>query len=211
MSGSRTDQVRTGGLACVTAALVGVAVALVNQVTPATVPETATSFPLSPAAYVWFELLLVLFRIGVFAGVVALAASGVAGRSRLARIGIALALVGLLLGILVELGAVFSANSLSTDGYPTFLRATAIVAAVLVAVGLVLAGFSVIYSGAWGGWHQYTPMLVGGVTVIAILLTLGDGNRSWGLGLYSVAFGVLGFALVTKPVSVTPRARQSVR
>ena len=203
MTAARIDQVRTGGLICVTAGLVGVAIALVNEYTVPTVPPGATSYPLSPAAFVWFELLLTLFHVGVLAGVLALAISGVVGRSRNARLGMSLALLGFALQILAEFGYVFAGTTTVDHWWPTTLSTLFALSSILIAVGMILAGIEAIRTGAWGGWRQYVPVAVGAVTVLLIVLLLNDSTRYWGLGLWSVAVGTLGLALVTKPVAVT--------
>jgi hypothetical protein len=101
MSAPPPDTVRIGGMAGLAAGIVGAAVAIVVHFTTPVVPPTETSFPLGPGAFIWVELVLTLVRIGILAAIVALSASRVAGRSRAARIGLAMALLGFTVHVLV--------------------------------------------------------------------------------------------------------------
>jgi hypothetical protein len=199
MSAPPPDTVRIGGMAGLAAGIVGAAVAIVVHFTTPVVPPTETSYPLGPGAFIWVELVLTLVRLGILAAIVALSASRVAGRSRAARIGLALALLGFTVHVLVEFGYVFAATTDDSSPLPFTLAVLFGLSTLLAAVGLILAGLGVLHAGLWKGWRRYLPLVVGVGTLLVVPLLLIDGTDTWTMTLWCLLIAALGYALATRP------------
>jgi hypothetical protein len=209
-SSSRTEQVRAGGYLGIGASVVGITVALVDEFTRPVVPLTATSYPLAAAPFAWFEVLLVLFHVAVLGLVLALAISGGVGRRRSARIGLGAALIGCLLQIVAEAGYIFAGNTTVDDVLPVTLSMVFLVSSLLLGLGMMLAGFGALRTGNWRGWRLYAPVAVGVATVVLTVLIFNDVTRNWGLLVWALSIGALGYALASRPTVVT-RSRAAAR
>jgi hypothetical protein len=209
MSAPPPDSVRIGGMAGLAAGIVGAAIAITVEFVEPVVPPTETSYPLSSTAFVWVELLLTLVHIGILAAVVALSVSRVAGRSRAARIGLALALIGFTIHVLPEFGFVFAATTDTTAPLPGALGAIFGVSTLIAAVGMILAGLGVVREGVWEGWRRYAPLAMGIGTALILLLSLVDGARNWTLALWCLLSALLGLGLATRP-TVVQASRSSI-
>jgi len=209
MSAPAPDSVRLGGMAGLAAGIVGTAIAITIEFVDPAVAPTETSYPLNPTAFVWVELLLTLVHIGVLAAVVALSVSRVAGRTRAARVGLGLALLGFTVHVLAEFGFVFAATTDTSAPLPGVLGAAFGISTLLAAVGMILAGLGVVREGAWYGWRRFAPLAMGIGTALILLLSLVDGARNWTLALWCILTATLGLALATRP-TVNQASRSSI-
>jgi hypothetical protein len=211
MSAPPPDSVRIGGMAGLAAGIVGAAVAIAIEFADPAVAPSEASYPLTPGAFVWVELALTLVHVGILAAVVALSASRVAGRSRAARIGLALALLGFTVHVLAEFGFVFAATAEVTAPLPATLGTVFGIFTLVAAIGMILAGLGVLRTGIWLGWRRYVPLAVGLGTLLILPLLLIDGARNWTLASWCLLLAVLGLALATRPgATVTVAAQRPV-
>jgi len=137
-------------------------------------------------------LLLALNAIShllLLAGIAALARSGAAGRSLLARIGLGLAFLGLGELTLAELVAMANPTSAEVFYWTATLIAT---------LGLVLTGVAVLRAGQWGGWRRFTPMACGLYLPLVVIpsFSLPGHAPHYAIGLWGACWLLLGFALL---------------
>lgn len=194
---SSTFTTRAGYVGAV-GALIGLAIALVNQFSVPVVPLDQTSYPLEPNMFAIVESILVVFHITTFVLVLAFARSGLAGSSRIAKVSLAIALVGLGAHVFAEAGYAVAANTAIDDPLPTALSAVFGIATILVAIGMVVAGIATLRAHVWVGWGRFTPLAFGVMTVILIALIFSNDTRNWALATWCLVIGIMGVALATR-------------
>jgi hypothetical protein len=165
-----------------------------------TVPDDRWSYPWSSAALVPMSLLWASLHVLVFLGVLGFAASGIAGSTRTARMGLGLALGGTALLFVGELASIPVRDQHVDNTGAVVVGVIFAVATVLMAVGFLAAGISTIRAGLWRDWRRFTPMSVGVASCVVVALT-STGALATGIALYGLSLLVLGVALYTKPVT----------
>jgi hypothetical protein len=189
-----------GIVGAVGTALAGVVIQAVVQ--PATtVPDDRWSYPWSSEALVPVSLVFALLHALVFAGVLGFARSGIAGPSRGARAGLALALAGTALFVMAEPASIPFRDQQLDDTGPAFVGGLYGLATLLSAVGFISAGIATIRAGAWADWRRLTPLAVGiwmaAMLALALTKALPTGVAVWGLSLLAFCG-----ALYTRPAGV---------
>ncbi len=105
-------------------------------------------------------------------GTIGFARSGAIGASRLGRIGLWIALIGMVLIVPSELGFAFFATA-TMDSLPGIFLSSAIgMATMVAALGFLLAGIAVLRAGRWQGWRRFIPLLCGLFVFVVFLPTL---------------------------------------
>lgn len=147
--------------------------------------------------------LLILF------GCVGLWSDHAFGGGLLARAGLAVAILGV---ALLAVG-----NVLTPFGQ---LWLFYVGATLLVPLGFLLAGAAAIRHHAWHGWERYLPLAVGLLPVVVVYPTLALGADSpsyaspWtqaGVGIWGLAFALLGWAEFSEPPLEPIRIRERIR
>ncbi|MCU7729552.1 hypothetical protein ODJ79_38040 [Actinoplanes sp. KI2] len=173
--------VRPAGLWCAAGAAVMVVVSLI------TVLDDSLGRP-GTWAFRYSGIVLVAGHLLVFAGILALARSGVAGSGPLSRIGLLVAAGGALLIAAAELILRFAFDL----GEVFFGIGTP-----LAGVGLVLGGVGVLRAGRWSGPRRFVPLLCG-LYVFAVLYpaeTLAGGASYPAIAGWNLCFVLLGAAI----------------
>ena len=189
---------RRSAVACIAGGLIGGVGAAVTQFAEATVAKEMLSHPYSPRVFIFTTSLWTVAHVLVLVGVIGLARSSLLGSTRLARVGIWMALAGLVLQIPAELSQVFFAESKIDDTGPVVITGVFGISVVLTAIGFVLAGVSALRTRRWTGWGRWTPLLCGVASVVLTAVAPTDAFLI-GVSLFFLSFTVLGAALVAAP------------
>jgi hypothetical protein len=154
----------------------------------------------SSGAFVAFSVFSATIHGLVAFGVLAFRRSGVAGRSRAATVGVALAVAGTLLLLVGELASIPIRNAEVSDTSAGIVGGVFGLASILSAVGFLLAGRATLRAGVWHDWRRFTPLVTGiwtsALVVIAPALTKA---LHGGVGLYGVCLLAMAIALYTEP------------
>ncbi|HEX9369492.1 MAG TPA: hypothetical protein VF897_00725 [Roseiflexaceae bacterium] len=170
---------RTAGLLLIIGALVGVGCGVREGLFPTT---------WGTSQFVVMQVIVLIANTLVLIGVIGLARSGAAGESRLAKIGLGIAVLGSALFLPFE---VFIIVNLELGGMLLTL------CALLQGLGLLLAGIAVLRAGRWHGWHRLTPLLCGLYPYLVLIpaFAVSDGYNAWALAGWQIPFVLLGLAL----------------
>jgi hypothetical protein len=169
-----------------------------------TVPDTMWSYPWPSDTFVLVCVVYAAFHALVLLGVLGFARSGVAGQTRTARAGGALAVAGTAALFVAELASIpFRAEPLSATG-PSVVGAVFGLGTLLTGAGFLMAGVTTLKAGVWQGWRRYVPLATGvwSTLLVGVAATAG---LTLGVGVYGLCVLLLGVAL-RSPVVAT-RAR----
>lgn len=198
---------RTAGISCIVGAAATTAGGIVVQgiIQPATsISDHRWSYPWSSGALVPVSILWASLHVLVFAGVLGFARSGVAGNSRSARLGTALALVGTALLFAGEIASIPIRDQRTDDTGALIVSAIFAFAILLTAVGFLTAGIATMRARLWQGWRRFTPLTAGIVTVLLLGLNVTKALPT-GVAIYGLCLLALGVALYTEP---TPESEE---
>jgi hypothetical protein len=134
----------------------------------------------------------------VFVGVLGFARSGVAGHSRSARLGTALALVGTALLFVGEMASIAIRDQRTDDTGAVIVGGIFALAILLTAVGFLAAGIATVRARLWQGWRRFTP-LTAGIVTFALLGLNATKALPTGVAIYGLCLLALGVALYTQP------------
>ena len=198
------DSLRRAAMAFIVGASATVIGGVVVQaiVQPATsVPDDRWSYPWSSSALIPISLLWAFLHALVLVGVLAFARSGLAGDSRGARVGSAVALAGTALLLVGELASIPVRDQATDDAGAAVVAAIFGTATVLSAIGFLAAGIATVRARVWTGWGRFTPLSVGvaSCALIGIGLThaLPSGVAVYGLCLLALAVALYSQATQT--------------
>jgi hypothetical protein len=167
MARQGTKSLRTAGISCIVGAAATTAGGIVVQgiIQPATsISDHRWSYPWSSGALVPVSILWGSLHVLVFVGVLGFARSGVAGHSRSARLGTALALVGTALLFVGEMASIAIRDQRTDDTGAVIVGGIFALAILLTAVGFLAAGIATVRARLWQGWRRFTPLTAGIVT-----------------------------------------------
>ena len=168
-----------------------------------TVSEKMWSYPWTSSALVAVSIVQALLHVLVLAGVVALARSGVAGPTRIARAGLAIAVAGTVLLAAGELASIPARHARDTATGATAVGVVFGLAVLLSAVGFLLVGLQTLRAGQWRDWRRFTPLATG-IWCVALLGVNVSNALPTGVAIYGVCLFAMCFALCTGPA---PTAR----
>jgi len=201
---------RLAGGACIVGASVIVAGAIMTQVVQAStdVSDELWRYPWSTGRAVVFSLVSGLAQVLLVVGVLGLARSGAAGRSRGAQVGVAAAVAGTALIAVGEFASIPIRNETIHDGWPQLVGGVFAAGTVLSAIGFLLVGRATLATGAWHGWRRFTPLATG-VWAVALLGLQFTHALPTAVGVYGLCFVAIGVALsTTAPAAAgAPRAQ----
>lgn len=194
-----TTFVTVAGRSLVAGGLLGAVGGLVTGFVPPAVPESLYSYPYAPPGFVATQLLYALNHVLLLVGVLGLARSGALGTGRSGRVGTPVAVCGLALLTLCELWGITLRDATYPSPQADLLGSGYGVASILIGLGLVLVGASVLRANCWTGSRRFVPLLCG-VAVFVIVLPGVFGPFLVGrlaLTVWMVMFTVLGVALLS--------------
>jgi hypothetical protein len=202
MVSTNIDSVRRAAIAGIVGATATATGGLVVQavIQPSTtVSDQRWSYPWSSSSLVPISILWASLHVLVFVGVSGFARSGLAGKSRGARVGVALALAGTALLFIGELASIAVRDQQVGDTGAELVGAIFAIAIVLSAVGFLSSGVAAIRARLWRGWRRFTPLGAGIWTTVLLGVNMTKALPT-GVTLYGLCLLALSVALYTQPV-----------
>jgi hypothetical protein len=193
----RSPLVRTAGTVCVIGAIAGALGGVVLAVWPPRVGAERFSYPFDVAGHLAVEAVFALNHLALAVGVIAVAATGAAGRSWLARSSLLLTVAALV----VLSGAEVRAMTLAAATYPSsdidVLDAVYGTASLAIGLGLVLFGAVVARAGRWPGWRRWIVLATGLAVPLLVVpgIMLGFVAGRVVLVIWMLMFAALGLAV----------------
>lgn len=200
MATSGISSIRRAGMACITGALITAIGAVVSQVVQAStaVSDETWSYPWSSDTFVAVTTLWGVAHLLIFIGLLGLRRSGLAGATRTAATGLALALAGTGLLLVAELASIPVRDQHVEDTGPALVGSLFGLATLLSAIGLIMAGKATMQARLWGDWRRFTPLATGVWTLVLFGLAFTKVTAA-GIAVYGLCFLALGVALYTRP------------
>jgi len=196
---SSAASVRTAGVVCLVAGLLGAASGIFLAVADPQVSDDRFSYPLTAAAFVAIQAWFFVQHLGLLAGQVALRASGVAGRSRAATWGHLLGFAGMVALTLTELLAITAADDLYPSSRTDVLDVLYGAASFAIGLGLITVGICVRRSKAWVGWRGWVPLTLGVWVFVPMMPAIVAGFLPARLSIsaWMMLYAALGYALAS--------------
>ena len=178
------------GLLCAIAGLVGGVMGVFANANPSLTLQTSQAFVFAQITYAFIDT-------ASLASVIALALSGLAGDSGLAKTGLSLALAGRAVSVLGEIMLL-----IQFDLGKVLLSSVTMV----IGLGMVLAGIAVIRESRWQGWGKFTPLLCGLYVFVVLMPAFGasGGPNFLALAGMGLVWSVFGLALASRNPAKTP-------
>ncbi len=161
----------------------------------------------SSGAFAAFSVFSAALHAVVLVGILALGRSGVAGRSRAATRGVALAAAGTGLLLVGELLSIPIRDADIHDTAANVVGAVFGVASVLSTIGFLVLGRATLRAHVWHGWRRFTPLATGIWLTVITLVGLALPTMLHGMvGVYGLCLLAMAVALYTEPVPAAPAA-----
>lgn len=155
------SRIRTYGLICLWAGLLGAASGVFMAVVPPVVGPERFSYPFDAGAHQRIQAWFAVQHIGLILGLLALLASGALGTARYGRVGLYVAVAGLVVLTGAELWAIAAADAALDSPALAPLNTAYGIASTLAGAGLVAAGIAALRTGRWTGWARYLTLALG--------------------------------------------------
>jgi hypothetical protein len=195
-------------VALIAGAIIHAVAGVVGQVVRAStqVSDDMFSYPWTSAEFVAVSLVEAFaFGLGLV-GLAALRASGVAGPTRGARVGLGVALAGTALFVAAELASIALRDEYLDEGAAGALGGVFGLATLLLGAGLAVAGVAARRSGLWGNWRP-TALLACGLWTLAMLGIVLTPVMPLGVTVMGLLQAAIGAGLLTRPTPVAAGAR----
>ncbi|MGD9755692.1 MAG: hypothetical protein AB7W59_32265 [Acidimicrobiia bacterium] len=161
----------------------------------------------SSGAFSAFSLFSAALHVVVAVGIVAFGRSGVAGRSRAATGGVALAVAGTSLLLVGELASIPIRNAETSDTSAGIVGGVFGLGGILSAVGFLLLGWATVRARVWHDWRRFTPLATGLSLIVMAVVTAPFPTALHGMvGVYGLCLLGMAAALYTAP---TPKTAMS--
>lgn len=189
--------IRRCGLVCLVTGLLGGAMAVLLLAWPTDVDEEMLRYPFSESGFLAMQAVFAVHHLGLVAGALALAASGVVGTGRVPRAGAWLLVAGTVLLTGAELLTMRYAAWTSDEANAGLMGAAYGVSCTMIGLGAIVAGVGVLRTRAWTGWHAWTPMVIGVAQFVMLTPGMFGGFviARVVIGVWMLMFGALGWSL----------------
>jgi hypothetical protein len=195
-------------VALIAGAIIHAVGGIVGQVVQASteVSDDMFSYPWTSAELVAVSLVEALaFGLGL-AGLAALRASGVAGPTRAARVGLGVALAGTALFVVAELASIAVRDEPLDEGAAGAVGGMFGLATLLLGAGLAAAGVAARRARVWETWRP-TALLAGGLWTLAMLGIVLTPVMPLGVTVMGLLQAAIGAGLLTRPTPVDAGAQ----
>jgi len=190
-------------VALIAGAIIHAVSGIVGQVVQASteVSDEMFSYPWTSAELVAVSLAEALaFGLGLV-GLTALRASGVAGPTRAARVGLGVAVGGTALFVVAELASIAVRDQYWDEGAAGALGGVFGLATLLLGAGVAGAGVAARRARLWGGWRP-TALLACGLWTLAMLGIVLTPVMPLGVTIMGLLQAAIGAGLLTRPTAV---------
>jgi hypothetical protein len=161
----------------------------------------------SSGAFVAFTIFSTVLHALVIVGLRAFGRSGVAGRSRAARSGLVLVLVGTALLLVGELASIPVRDGLNDDTSVGIVGAIFGFGGMASTIGFLLAGWATLRAEAWHGWRRFTPLATGlWMTAMTFIGIAAPKSLHGMVGVYGLCLLAIAVALYTQPAPTASAA-----
>ena len=191
---------RIAAIALIAGAIIHAAGGIVGQVVQAStlVSDDMFSYPWTSAELVAVSLVEALaFGLGLV-GLVGLRASGVAGPTRAARVGLGVALAGTGLFVVAELASIAVRHQDVSEGAAGAVGGLFGLATLLLGAGLAAAGVAARRARLWESWRP-TALLACGLWTLAMLGIVLTSLMPLGVMVMGLLQAAIGAGLLTRP------------
>ncbi len=195
-------------VALIAGAIIHAIAGIVGQIVQSstTVSDDMFSYPWTSAQLVVVSLVEALaFGLGLV-GLAALRNSGVAGPTRAARLGLAVALGGTALFVLAELASIAARDQYWDEGATGALGSMYGLATLLLGAGLAAAGIAARRAGLWDGWRP-SALLACGLWTLAMFGIGLTPLMPLGVTVMGLLQAAIGAGLLTRPTPVAVGAQ----
>jgi hypothetical protein len=195
-------------VALIAGAIIHAVAGIVGQIVASStnVIDDMFSYPWTSAELVAVSLAEALaFGLGLV-GLAALRSSGVAGPTRAARLGLAVALGGTALFVVAELASIAVRDQYSDEGAAGALGGMYGLATLLLGSGLTAAGIAARRAGRWDGWRP-SALLACGLWTLAMEAIVLTWLMPLGVTVMGLLQAAIGVGLLTRPTPVAARAQ----
>ena len=163
-------------------------------------------------AFAITQTLFAITHVGMILGLIALRGCGAVPPGRLGRVGLLVAVSGMVVLTVNELLAIIPAGQSTGSRAAGTVGAIYGLATILMGLGMVMAGIAVLRGGVWSGWERWLPLVLGiwlFVPTMPALFTDGDVARV-ALAGWALLFALLGWVLWRRNPTAGPGHAQSV-
>jgi hypothetical protein len=199
---------QTAAVALIAGAIIHAIAGIVGQIAQSStkVSDDMFSYPWTSAELVAVSLVEALaFGLGLV-GLAALRNSGVAGPTRAARLGLAVALGGTALFVLAELASIAVRDQYWDEGATGALGGMYGLATLLLGAGLAAAGIAARRAGRWDGWRP-SALLACGLWTLAMFGIGLTPLMPLGVTVMGLLQAAIGAGLLTRPTPVAAGAQ----
>jgi hypothetical protein len=195
-------------IALIAGAIIHAVGGIVGQVVQAStlVGDDMFSYPWTSAELVAVSLVEALaFALGLV-GLAGLRASGVAGPTRAARVGLGVALAGSVLFVVAELASIAVRDQYLDEGTAGAVGGLFGLATLLLGAGLAVAGLAARRARRWESWRP-TALLACGLWTLAMLGIVLTSLMPLGVTVMGLLQAAIGAGLLTRPTPIAARAQ----
>jgi hypothetical protein len=161
------------------------------------------SFPWDGVTAITTSLIWGITQVLIVVGLVAFARSG-AAPTRAGRVGARLAVAGAVLYVIAHGLSLVAYDAFLDDPISIVVLSCFGIGTLLTAVGLIMAGTTVLRSGAWSDWRRYAPLVLG-VWMVAMMPLQFTPALPVAVGIYAFVVMALGLALIVEGLGQEPR------
>ena len=199
---TRTTQAApTAGWICLAGGVIGLIQGLYLLFVTPVVGEDRFSYPFTTTGFTIAQLTFAIQHLMLVVGLVALARSEWARRSRLTVVGLWIAAAGFLLLTAMEVLALTAADAATSSSQAELVNSLYGFPTIICGIGLVLGGIGFARTSGMTGWRRWLPLVLG-VYVFVPLLPAVFAPYVWGriaISVWMLLFVGLGWLLI-RPV-----------
>ena len=143
------------------------------------------------------QSLFAITHVGMILGLVALRWCGAVPPSRLGRVGLLVAVSGMVVLTINELLAIIPAGQATDSSSAETVGGIYGLATIVIGLGMIAAGIAAVRGGVWSGWERWLPLVLGiwlFVPTIPAMFIEGDVARV-ALAGWALLFALLGWVL----------------
>jgi hypothetical protein len=198
MNNSLTTYRQRGGIVLIAGALLTILGAVLSAIVQgsSSVPDDLVRYPFSHDAFLPFTVFAAACHLLMFVGVVYLARGGLAGASRMGKIGLGCVIAGLALLFVCEWLQLPFADQHTSGTGPSIVGGGFGLATLLLAGGMIAVGIATLRQPSLGSWRRYAPLICGALLLVVIPIQFT--SALWlGITVFCLGYVLLGAAAIS--------------